>query len=207
MTLFPFFVNLEGREGLIVGGGKHALDKVKRLLPYGARLRLVAPEFREELAGNPNLKLTHRGFREEDLDTCPDFVIAAGEDMQENRRISELCRERGIPVNVVDDRDFCDFVFPALIAHGNLSIGICTDGASPATGVLLKREIEALVPDQIEEILDFLQEKRPIIQESIPNKKQRYAFYYKLSECCMEQNRALTEKEFHKLLVKEKVSG
>ncbi|MGN0290130.1 MAG: bifunctional precorrin-2 dehydrogenase/sirohydrochlorin ferrochelatase [Lachnospiraceae bacterium] len=205
MTLFPFFVDIEGREGLIIGGGRHALDKVNRLLPYGPRLRLIAPEFKIELEQNPALELIHRDFRDEDLDTCPAFVIVAGEDIQENHRISALCRERKIPVNVVDDREYCDFIFPSLIAHGNLSIGICTGGASPATGVLLKRRIEAQIPDNIEKILDFLYEKRPVIMESIPDKKRRYAFYYQLSEYCMEKNRALTEEEFDKLLVREKV--
>ncbi len=205
MALFPFFVHIEGREGLIIGGGKPALDKVDRLLPYGPKLKLIAPEFRAELEQNPALELIRRGFREEDLDSCPAFVIVAGDDVQENHRISELCRERKIPVNVVDDREYCDFIFPSLIARGNLSIGICTDGASPATSVLLKRKIEAQLPDHIEEVLNFLYQKRPSIMASIPDKKQRYEFYYKLSAHCMEKNRALTEEEFDKLLVKETV--
>ncbi|MGN0306840.1 MAG: bifunctional precorrin-2 dehydrogenase/sirohydrochlorin ferrochelatase [Lachnospiraceae bacterium] len=205
MTLFPFFADIEGREGIIVGGGKHALDKVSKLLPFGPKLRLIAPQFRTELEQNKQLELIRRNFRAEDLDSCPAFVIAAGEDMEENRRISQLCRERKILINVVDDREYCDFVFPALIARGNLSIGICTDGASPATGVLLKKGIEAQVPDRIEEILDFLHSKRPVIRRSIADKKQRYGFYYKLSQYCLEKNQPLTEEEFQKLLVEENV--
>ena len=60
---------------------------------------------------------------------------------EENHTIAEWCRKRKILVNVVDDQEYCDFIFPSLIAHGNLSIGICTNGASPATGVLLKRKL------------------------------------------------------------------
>ena len=44
MAYFPFFVDLSGREGLIVGGGAVALRKVQKLLPYGPRLTVVAPE-------------------------------------------------------------------------------------------------------------------------------------------------------------------
>lgn len=34
------------------------------------------------------------------------------------------------------DKGYCNFIFPSLIIRGNLSIGICTNGASPSTGVL-----------------------------------------------------------------------
>ena len=200
MALFPFFVNIEGANGLITGGGKHALEKIQRLKPYGPKLRVISKEFLPEIEADNDLELLYRDFKESDLDSMPAFVIVAGHDAEENHKISALCRERRIPVNVVDDQEYCDFIFPSLIAHGSLSVGICTGGASPATGVLLKRKMEAQIPDHIEEILDFLQEKRPEIAQALTNKKQRFAFYYKLSEICMGENRPLTEEEFSDLL-------
>lgn len=182
MPLFPFFVNIEGAVGLVIGTGKHAQEKIERLKPYGPRLRII-PE---------------GTFSESDLDEVPAFVVVAGENTEENHRIAKLCKERRILVNVVDDQEYCDFIFPSLIAHGSLSVGICTNGASPATGVLLKRKIKEQIPDNIEEILDFLQEKRPVIAQALTDKKQRFTFYYKLAEICMEQNRPLTEEEFRR---------
>lgn len=184
MALFPFFINIEGASGLVIGTGKHAQEKIQRLGPYGAKLRII-PEGE---------------FSEQDLEEAPVFVIVAGENAEENHRIAQMCREHKVLVNVVDDQEYCDFIFPSLIAHGNLSVGICTNGASPATGVLLKRKIEDQIPENIEEILDFLQAKRPVIAQTICNKKQRFAFYYMLSEICMSENRPLTETEFEELL-------
>ena len=60
--------------------------------------------------------------------------------------------------------------------------------------------MEAQIPENIEEILDFLQKKRPIIGETLKNKKQRFAFYYQISELCMNYDRPLTEEEFADLL-------
>ena len=185
MALFPFFINIEGKEGFIIGTGKHAQEKIKRLEPYGPKLRVI-PEGE---------------FSEKDLESMPAFVVVAGEDVEENHRIANLCKEKRILVNVVDDLEYCDFVFPSLISHGNLSVGICTNGASPATGVLLKRKMEEQIPDNIEEILDFLQSVRPIIAETLTDKKQRYTFYYRLSELCMTENRRLTEEEFRRQLL------
>ena len=95
MALFPFFVNIEGARGLIIGTGKHAEEKIQRLQPYGPCLT-ISPEGK---------------FKESDLEPVPAFVIAAGDDREENHRISALCRERRIPVNVVDDQEYCDFIF------------------------------------------------------------------------------------------------
>lgn len=203
MTLFPFFMNIEGAKAILTGGGKHALEKIERLKPYGPKLHVIAPEFLQEIEENPELELSYRNFEESDLDSMPAFVIVAGEDAEENHKIAALCRARRILVNVVDDQEYCDFIFPSLIAHGSLSVGICTNGASPSTGVLLKRKIQQQIPDNIEEILDFLQQKRSQIMDAIPNKKQRFAFYYTLSEICMAKNRSLTEEEFINLLEKE----
>ena len=199
MTLFPFFMNIKGAKGLIIGGGKHALEKIEKLLPYEPSLKVIAPEFLPQIASIKEIELCHREFEESDLNDFPAFVIAADNNIEENHKIASLCREKRIPVNVVDDKDYCDFVFPSLIARGNLSVGICTDGASPAAGVLLKKRFEKEIPDHMEEILDFLEEKRPEIKAKITDKKQRWAFYYQVAQLCMEKDRALTEKEWEEL--------
>lgn len=184
MALFPFFVNIENQTGLMIGTGKHAQEKIEKLKLYGPKLMVIKEE----------------EFQESLLDILPAFVIVAGENVEQNHKIAEMCRARRILVNVVDDQEYCDFIFPSLISNGNLSVGICTNGASPATGVLLKRKIEAQIPEHMEEILDFLQKKRPVIKQNFPDKKQRFSFYYELSELCMANDRPLTEKEFADLI-------
>ena len=49
MAYFPFFVDIDGRNGLIVGGGKIALHKLQKLLPYEPVLKIVAPEISVDL--------------------------------------------------------------------------------------------------------------------------------------------------------------
>ena len=38
MGYFPFFIDIAGADGLVVGGGTVALRKVEKLLPYAPRL-------------------------------------------------------------------------------------------------------------------------------------------------------------------------
>lgn len=203
MTLFPFFMDINNKDALIIGGGKHALEKIEKLKPYGVRLHVVAPDFLPEIEADPSLRLSRRDFKEEDLTEDLVFVIVAGESQEENRKIAELCRKKKILVNVVDDLPACQFVFPSLIQKGSLSIGICTGGTSPAVGVQLKQQVEQLIPDRTEEILDWLESKRPVIKEAIPLGKKRFAFYHKLAGICMEENRPLEEAEFQELLLEQ----
>ena len=53
MGYFPFFVDLEGQPGLIVGGGTVALRKADKLLPYGPHLTVVSPHILPELERIP----------------------------------------------------------------------------------------------------------------------------------------------------------
>ena len=112
MAYFPLFVELQGRRALIVGGGRLALHKAEKLLPYGAELRAVAPEFCPELQALPGVELRRGSFEPRDLDGVF-LAIAATDDRDVNSAVASACRERGIPVNVVDELSECGFVFPA----------------------------------------------------------------------------------------------
>lgn len=193
MAYFPFFVDLEGRRGLIIGGGRVALRKVEKLLSYGPALTVVAPEPVPELAALP-VELVRRAFQTEDLDRA-DFVIAATDDQGENHRISALCQERKLPVNVVDDKAACSFLFPALVRRGNLSVGISTGGSSPTAAVWLKEQIEGLLPEQTEEILTWLEEQRPVLKKRLPDQRERAACFARLFAACLALGRPLTEEE------------
>ena len=193
MAYFPFFVDLEGRKGLIVGGGTVALRKVEKLLPYGPALTVVAREPVAELAALP-VELMRRPFQETDLDSA-DFVIAATDDEEENHRISALCQRRRLPVNVVDDKAACSFFFPALVRRGNLSVGVSTGGSSPTAAVWLKEQIEGLLPEQTEEILTWLEEQRPMLKKRLPDQRARAACFARLFAACLELGRPLTEEE------------
>ena len=68
MGYFPFFMDLSGVEGLIVGGGITALRKIEKMLPYGPRLTVVSPDFHQRLATLSGLTLICQPFSEELLE-------------------------------------------------------------------------------------------------------------------------------------------
>ncbi len=197
MSYFPFFVELEGRRGLIVGGGTVAARKAEKLLPYGPKLTVVAPEISEETAGL-GVELLRRPFAEEDLEEMS-FVIAAATP-EVNRSAAALCKERGLPVNVVDDPSHCTFLFPALIQRGKLSVGISTAGASPTAAVYLKEQLEEALPPSFDQLLDFLESLRPILKSNIPEAQWRARIFKALFHACMAAGRPLEQEEVDALL-------
>lgn len=94
--IFSFFVDIDGRNGLIVGGGKIALHKLQKLLPYEPVLKIVAPEISVDMkqtALENNICVIERLFERSDL-TQMYFVIAASDNADVNAEIGKLCREQ-----------------------------------------------------------------------------------------------------------------
>ena len=194
MAYFPFFVELSGAEGLIVGGSTVARRKIEKLLPYGPRLTVCAPDISEEIRSIPGLRLLERAFVPELLEGMA-FVIAATGDARVNHRISRLCRERRIPVNVVDDREACSFLFPALVKRGSLSVGISTGGASPSAAIYWKKRIDAMIPEGFGDLLDWLDGLRAPVKEALPDERARSRFFAALFEAGLERGRPLDRQE------------
>ena len=113
MAYFPFFIDIEGKSILIVGGGNVALRKAEKILTFGAEIKVIAPDFCDGLRELENVILIQRKFKDNDIeDTFA--VISATNDRTLNEHIYRLCNERKIIVNTVDDIDKCEFIFPSL---------------------------------------------------------------------------------------------
>lgn len=196
---FPMFVPLEGRRGLVVGGGMVALRKIEKLSPYGASIRVIAPQILPEIAAMTDVEQVQRAFRLSDLRANWAFVIAATDDPEQNHVIAEQCGRRNIPVNVVDDPAHCSFIFPALVHHGPFSVGVSTGGASPTAAIYFKEQIEAMVPENFEEILLWLQAQRMVLKAQMPE-KARAAALKRLFAACMAKGAPLDSAEMEGLL-------
>lgn len=194
MAYFPLFVELLGRRALIVGGGRLALRKAEKLLPYGPLLRAVAPEFCPELEALPGVERRLGAFEPADLEGAA-LVIAATDDRDVNHAVSALCRERGIPVNVVDELGECSFVFPALLRRGALSAGVTTAGCSPSAAAWARDRLDEALPEGFEDILDWLGGLRAPLKARVPEQKRRSALLRGLFARCMELGRPLSDGE------------
>ena len=164
------------------------------LLPYGTELTAVAPEFCTELEAIEGLTLTRRAFEPGDVEGA-EIVIAATDERDVNRTVSALCRERGIPVNVVDELSECSFVFPALLRRGALSAGVTTAGCSPTAAAWARDRLDEALPEGFEDIVAWLGSLRPELKARIPEQRRRSALFRRLFELAMERGGPLSREE------------
>ncbi len=195
MPFFPMFIDLKDKPVLIAGGGSVALRKLEKLSPYGGKLSVVAPDILPGIADFPGVKLKRRGFKASDLRPRPALVIAATDSREVNRRISRLCRNRHIPVNVADDPALCSFLFPALVHQGAFSAGISTGGASPVAAAYFKERIKELLPEGLEGLLLWLESLRPAVKAAVPEQSRRGEIFRRLFEAGMAKGAPLTREE------------
>ncbi|MFZ0761410.1 MAG: bifunctional precorrin-2 dehydrogenase/sirohydrochlorin ferrochelatase [Candidatus Sulfotelmatobacter sp.] len=143
-SLFPMFVKLEGRRCLVVGAGKVGEPKIGGLIDTGARVHVIALEASEAVhawanAGKITLEL--RAFAVEDIEGTFLAVVATASRAL-NASIYREAQRRGVLCNVVDDPDYCDFYYPAVVQRGDLQIAISTNGQSPSLAQKLRQQLE-----------------------------------------------------------------
>ena len=178
MGYFPFFVDVENQNCLVVGGGVVALRKIEKLLPFNPNITVVSPKIHKEILSIENINIINRKFDFNDLKE-KSFVITATDDKVLNKEIYNSCKENNIPVNTVDDKDNCSFIFPGLAKNNGVTVAISTSGKSPLYAKYLRKKIENLIQDS-ESIVDNLSKYREKIKNEISLEENRKVAFEKL---------------------------
>ncbi|WP_461480640.1 siroheme synthase CysG [Porticoccus sp.] len=184
MDLLPLFHNLRGRRCLVVGGGDVALRKLRQLIDAGAAIELIAPEINpaiRNLAGQHSLTLQQRPFVDADIDGAA-LVIAATNDPQVNRQVSQLAQRRNIPVNVVDSPELCTVVFPSIVDRSPVQIAITSSGKAPVLARMLRTRLEGLIPAGYGRLAALAGKYRSQVKAAIDSPLARKAFWEEVFE-------------------------
>jgi precorrin-2 dehydrogenase/sirohydrochlorin ferrochelatase len=142
---YGLFLDVEGRKALIVGGGAVAFRKAAALVEAGARVTVVAPEFDARFDALPVDRI-RREYAAADLEGAA-LAFAATNVRAVNAAVARDAKARGIPVNVADSPEECDFIAPARIRRGDIHIAISTSATRPALAAELRKRIEMLLDD------------------------------------------------------------
>jgi len=144
LKYYPVFLDIKDRICVIVGGGEVAFRKAERLLECGANVSIISPKLVRELAALKEKNLISHIAAEYsgDLIDRAVLIIGATDDEKINALIAQDARAKGIPVNIVDDPQKCDFILPAIAQRGDLVMAIGTGGKSPALARHLREELE-----------------------------------------------------------------
>ncbi|MGQ0570698.1 MAG: precorrin-2 dehydrogenase/sirohydrochlorin ferrochelatase family protein [Armatimonadota bacterium] len=183
MTVFyPVFTNLEGKRSVVIGGGDVAERKVFGLLDSGAEVMVISPEVTEPLdalARQGRITIMRRPYRSGDLDGAF-LAIAATNSLTTNAGVWREAEERRILINAVDDPAHCNFIAPAIVRQGDLTIAISTGGKSPALAARLRQRLQPLFGPEYAQFLDLLGEVRGELTRRVPDPEQRKAAWYRI---------------------------
>ena len=202
MSYFPFFMEIKGQKCLVAGGGIVALRKIEKLLPFGADITVVSPAFCTEIEEMEGIMQICRRFEKNDIEGML-FVIGATDDENVNAEISTLCREKNIPVNIVDDPEKCTFFFPALVKRGEFVAGFSTGGGSPLAAQYIRKKVEDAVPDGFDKVVEVLSAVREQVKAEVPDIKVREKIFKEIFALALEKEGKITEEEINEIIRKE----
>jgi uroporphyrin-III C-methyltransferase/precorrin-2 dehydrogenase/sirohydrochlorin ferrochelatase len=208
LATLPVFLDLKGKPVLVAGESDGAAWKGELLASCGAEVHLfarleMATDAIRALAARPGVVHHDCGWEGAYF---KHFALAVGDCApDEGRAFHDRAREAGVPVNVIDQPEFCQFKFGSIVNRSPLVIGISTDGAAPVLAQAVRRKIEALLPRDLKRWAELAQVMRGRVNGLIEAVSVRRSFWERFADLAFEGSADSGEAEV--LLTKVVQSG
>jgi uroporphyrin-III C-methyltransferase/precorrin-2 dehydrogenase/sirohydrochlorin ferrochelatase len=151
LAKLPVFWGLEGKRVVLAGGSDGAAWKADLLLACGAEVHVYCSRddfsetFNALVAKNPALIFHDQRWHSGIFDNA-ELALADCETEIEAEAFYSAARAAGVPVNVIDKPEFCQFQFGSIVNRSPVVVSISTDGAAPILAQAIRRRIETLLP-------------------------------------------------------------
>ena len=145
MGYFPVSLELAGRRCVVIGGGAVAERRIEALLAAGAEVTVVSPELTSLLtamAAVGRIRHVARGYHAGDLQGAV-LALTATADPAVTAAVAVEARASAVWLNAADDPTHCDFMLPAVVRRGILTVAVASGGASPALTRALREHLDA----------------------------------------------------------------
>lgn len=174
---YPILLDVSEKRCLIVGGGRVAERKADGLLEADANVIVISPTLTNKLAtlAEHGELTVRRHCYEVGLiaELQPLLVFAATNDATVNRQVVNEARYIGALVDAVEAGGERDFSTMAALRRGTITVGISSDGASPALTKHLRSRLDAQIGAEYEILATWLDEARQAVVVGIRNAADR----------------------------------
>lgn len=181
MDYLPIFLNVKGKQCLVVGGGEVSFRKTSLLLQAGALVTIVSPALSPAYAGMKGITLIAERFKASHLDGHL-LAIAATDEEATNQDVSKEAKLRNIPVNVVDNPELCSFIMPSILDRSPVVVAFSSGGASPVLIRMLRGKLEAMIPQAYSQLALFSARFRSVVKTRIVDPAKRRVFWENVFE-------------------------
>ena len=127
---------------VVIGGGRIAERKITGLIEAMAVVTVISPKLTPELteyAEEGKINWKKKDFTADDIQDAF-LVIAATNKPEINLAVKKVAAPHQL-ISLVDNPEESDFILPAVVNRGKLSITVSTSGASPILAKKIKQEI------------------------------------------------------------------
>lgn len=179
MRQFPAFFLMDNAQVVIFGAGINAERKTRLVAKTPARIALVAetlPDWAVEFG--EQVSLVAHADAGQALDQAR-FAIIALDAEAELQWALELVRAYGVPVNVVDRKELCDFTVPSILDRGEVVAAFATGGAAPVLAKDIRAKLETLLPEHVGVLAELAARWRPAVKDAISTETARRQFWEK----------------------------
>jgi len=140
MKYYPIFLDMKGRDCLVVGGGEVGLRKAKALEKCGANVKVISVRFSDRF-DKIKVCLEKKEYEKKDVNGMF-LVFAATNNAALNQEIKRDASQLHILCNVADAPDESDFLLPATVDKGDLIVAVSTSGSSPAMAKTIRKDLD-----------------------------------------------------------------
>ncbi|MEM7428260.1 MAG: siroheme synthase CysG [Pseudomonadota bacterium] len=179
MDQIPLFFNVKNRKVVITGGGTVAARRAEISLRCGAEVTV----FTENLGDEFRPFLDHDRFAHErrmpDPSDLAGAIIAFGaaEDEEADDHLAELAKSGGVPANIADVPDKCDFIMPTMVDRSPLTIAVSSAGSAPMLARLIRARLETMLPASYGRLAEFAGNFRETVTNRLEDGVARRRFW------------------------------
>jgi len=183
LGIFPVSYKVRGKKIIIVGGGAEALAKARLAVKTDAHVVVIARKIEIDFSvlqsENSHLDVREEAFAPHHLDNAA--LVFVGDEGPDADIAKRLTKEAGLPLNVVDQPENCDFFTPAIVDRAPISVAISSEGEAPVLSRLVRAQIEALLPLHLGKLAGLAGSLRSLVETLIKSGDRRRKFYQELS--------------------------
>lgn len=179
---YPIMLMIQDRNCIVIGGGSVAYRKALSLMACHGNVTIISPALSGELQQClelGQLQWICREYTQGDLQEAY-LVYGATDDAEVNQAVYEEAQQRQILVNIVDQPALCNFIVPAVVQQGDLTISVSTNGRSPMLARKIRQQLEEQFGEHYGRFIRLLGNLRKEMIERIPKGEVRAALYEQL---------------------------
>lgn len=180
MDYLPIFLDLRGKNALVVGGGDIGARKATLLLNAGAWVSVIEPgelsEVFNALSSTDRIIQRRESFTPDHLDGI-EVVFATSENDSLNQAVYQAARARHLPVNVADKPEMCSFIMPSIIDRSPVVVAVSSGGEAPVLSRLLRARLETLIPAAYGRLAALAGKFKTAVRAHFPTTEGRRKFW------------------------------